>query len=499
MHFLPFIFCIPLVFGAPTKENALNKILIEENPDTAGNREKIRGIINKAFANRIPRVQGRQGVAPPVKLAALNYGPKNNQTHRFEELNSEINEYTFESDIMLNEKQANNLANSIENGHYRAKRQAIVDTTLFWNVSVPIAYQFDSKLSANNIANVRKAIQFWNDNSCLSFNEDNNANNRLFMSSAGGCWSYVGKQVDMPYQVVSVGPNCDTLGTATHELMHALGFWHQQSRSDRDDYVYVDFSNIIPSQAYNFQKMPLDQAQLLNLKYDYGSVMQYYPYAFALDSSKYTILAKESGFQNSMGQREAPAFSDLVAINKLYNCDKKCTKQMTCSNCGFTDSRNCNQCKCPRYFSGPTCDALPSGSAANCNGEVLQASSTWQTFDAKAGDPNSYTSSTTNSTNCFWHIKAPAGQKVEFKMTKSPMAAICMQECPWQALEINMGKFDLYGMITCCDTILNQVFTSEQNMVALRGVIKYNQLTFSIQYRAVPSQGIATTNVCVSR
>ena len=72
MHFLPFIFCIPLVFGAPAKEEALNKILIEENPDTAGNREKIRGIINKAFANRIPRVQGRQGVAPPVKLVSMS-------------------------------------------------------------------------------------------------------------------------------------------------------------------------------------------------------------------------------------------------------------------------------------------------------------------------------------------------------------------------------------------------------------------------------------------
>ncbi|PIC41748.1 hypothetical protein B9Z55_009052 [Caenorhabditis nigoni] len=490
---------LPLIFGAPAENpKALEKILVEENPDTTENREKIRGIISEAFENRIPRVQGRQGVAPPVKLMAQNYGPKNNQTKRFEELNSEINEYTFESDIMLNENQAKNLANSIINGNYRSKRQAIVDTTLFWSSSTPIYYQFDSKLSATNIANVRKAIKFWNDNTCLSFQENNSGKNRLFLSSAGGCWSYVGKQDNMPYQVVSVGPNCDSLGTATHELMHAIGFWHQQSRSDRDDYVYVDFSNIIPSQAYNFQKMPLDQAQLLALKYDYGSVMQYYPYAFALDSSKYTILAKENGMQNSMGQREAPAFSDLIAVNKLYNCTSQCKTKMTCSNCGFTDPKNCNQCKCPNYFTGPTCDALPTGTAVNCNGAIIQATSSWQTFNATAGDPNSYTSSQGNSSSCFWHIKAPAGQKIEFKMTTAPMAAICMQECPWQAVEINLGQFDLYGMITCCDTMLNQVLTSVQNVIALRGRVSYNQLKFSFQYRAVPNQGTATTQTCVT-
>ncbi|PIC41749.1 hypothetical protein B9Z55_009052 [Caenorhabditis nigoni] len=83
-------------------------------------------------------------------------------------------------------------------------------------------------------------------------------------------------------------------------------------------------------------------------------------------------------------------------------------------------------------------------------------------------------------------------------MTTAPMAAICMQECPWQAVEINLGQFDLYGMITCCDTMLNQVLTSVQNVIALRGRVSYNQLKFSFQYRAVPNQGTATTQTCVT-
>ena len=58
------------------------------------------------------------------------------------------------------------------------------------------------------------------------------------------CWSYVGR-TSFSKQTVSLGRwGCVHRGTAIHELMHALGFSHEQSRSDRDKYIRVVYDNI---------------------------------------------------------------------------------------------------------------------------------------------------------------------------------------------------------------------------------------------------------------
>ena len=45
-------------------------------------------------------------------------------------------------------------------------------------------------------------------------------------------------------QEISLAGPCLKKGTAIHELMHALGFWHEQSRPDRDSWVQIIRSNI---------------------------------------------------------------------------------------------------------------------------------------------------------------------------------------------------------------------------------------------------------------
>lgn len=59
------------------------------------------------------------------------------------------------------------------------------------------------------------------------------------------CWSYLGRQGGE--QLVSLRKNgCLYHSTVQHEVNHALGFHHEQVRSDRDNYVQILTKNIIP-------------------------------------------------------------------------------------------------------------------------------------------------------------------------------------------------------------------------------------------------------------
>ena len=67
--------------------------------------------------------------------------------------------------------------------------------------------------------------------------------------------------------MVSIGILCITAPMIMHELMHALGFWHEQSRPDRDKYVTIIWDNIMPGMKKNFELIDWG-ANTLNIPYD---------------------------------------------------------------------------------------------------------------------------------------------------------------------------------------------------------------------------------------
>ena len=60
------------------------------------------------------------------------------------------------------------------------------------------------------------------------------------------CFSYIGRIRDPNGQELSIGTNCAVLGVIVHEVLHALGFIHEHTRQDRDDYVIINATNIQP-------------------------------------------------------------------------------------------------------------------------------------------------------------------------------------------------------------------------------------------------------------
>ncbi|XP_071535527.1 uncharacterized protein [Panulirus ornatus] len=109
-------------------------------------------------------------------------------------------------------------------------------------------------------------------------------------------------------------------GVIFHELMHAIGFPHQQVRADRDEYVKIHEENIDPKHIRNFKKMKGKNAYLMTvgIPYDYNSLMQYPRNGFSNGKGPtITILKPHAGF---VGQRDEPSRSDIASINRLYEC-----------------------------------------------------------------------------------------------------------------------------------------------------------------------------------
>lgn len=102
-----------------------------------------------------------------------------------------------------------------------------------------------------------------------------------------GCWSSVG--MHDAGQIVNLQiPGCVTHGVAVHEFLHALGFYHQQSASERDQFVRINWENIEQGHESNFHKYSPLEITNYKVDYDYGSIMHYSEKAFS-KNNKTTI------------------------------------------------------------------------------------------------------------------------------------------------------------------------------------------------------------------
>jgi len=100
--------------------------------------------------------------------------------------------------------------------------------------------------------------------------------------------------------------------------MHAVGFYHEQSRTDRDEHVTIHTENIRGGMEHNFDKCSSTRCTNQDLAYDYESVMHYSKKAFS-KNGKDTISCKNGGACNIGGKINFSEV-DVKDINKLYEC-----------------------------------------------------------------------------------------------------------------------------------------------------------------------------------
>uniref|UniRef100_A0A3B4AUC7 Metalloendopeptidase n=1 Tax=Periophthalmus magnuspinnatus TaxID=409849 RepID=A0A3B4AUC7_9GOBI len=127
----------------------------------------------------------------------------------------------------------------------------------------------------------------------------------ILCSVLRSCRSFVGRRGGAQTLELSF-PNCFTIGIIQHELLHALGFHHEQSRSDRDRYITVNWDNIDTLEnRENFYKV---NTVNLRTRYDYNSIM-HYPRSPVLEAKPYW---REFGTATVMSN------TDLIRVHRLY-------------------------------------------------------------------------------------------------------------------------------------------------------------------------------------
>ncbi|XP_038826991.1 high choriolytic enzyme 1-like [Salvelinus namaycush] len=156
------------------------------------------------------------------------------------------------------------------------------------------------------------AFKLISDQTCIRFHEYTNEINYIEFISGTGCASYVGLQGGA--QPLYFGRACN-VGNLCHELMHALGLHHEHTRPDRDQYVTIQWDNVVPGKAKNFV---VKKGDTQDLPYDYDSIMHYGTYYFSSNRNP-TIGSKKSGVQ--IGQRNHLSPLDITRLNKLYQCE----------------------------------------------------------------------------------------------------------------------------------------------------------------------------------
>ncbi|XP_072536823.1 meprin A subunit beta-like [Salminus brasiliensis] len=206
------------------------------------------------------------------------------------------------------------------------QRSAVLGDQYRWDGYIP--YVLNETLSMNDKGVILKAFEQMRLKACVDFKPRTTEEDYVSVESLTGCWSDVGKRGGK--QQLSIGTECAYSSTVQHEFLHCLGFFHEQSRYDRDDYVEIIHENVIPDKLHNFDKVSEQEGTTQGTPYDYTSMMHYSKDAFT-NGNGLTIRTKDPKFQIVIGQEYGLSPMDSYELNKLYNCTESISFLDHCS------------------------------------------------------------------------------------------------------------------------------------------------------------------------
>lgn len=183
---------------------------------------------------------------------------------------------------------------------------------LWFNATIPYKIQRAHPKKSQ----IEKAINYLNSNTNLNIIPKSNETDYVYFAKSKGCSSWVGRQGGK--QKINIG-KC-SYGSIIHEILHASGFYHEQSRTDREKYISIDFRNIKKKSRHNFKRY-VDRGYTGNDigDYDYNSIMHYRNKAFSKNrKNTINLITPPATSSTIIGQRNGLSQSDIESLNIIY-------------------------------------------------------------------------------------------------------------------------------------------------------------------------------------
>lgn len=257
-------------------------------------------------ANENPELAESSDIGTAI-ITGLTFGPKAVQYAVVD------GRAIFEGDIDLGTVEEIQKSNAAMRGEGIEAGVVIPGSQFRWPSGV-VPYEIDPAMPDQQ--RVHDAIAHWEGNTVVRFvlrtaaNAASHPNFVRFMHGSG-CSSAVGMRGGQ--QDISMGTGCDA-GRGIHEIGHAMGLWHEQSREDRDHFVTIHWENIQVGREHNFNQHITDGDDVGS--YDYGSIMHYERQAFSSNGSDTITPTNPATAQ--IGQRVALSQGDLDAVASMY-------------------------------------------------------------------------------------------------------------------------------------------------------------------------------------